>query len=126
MNLTSACRDADKMSFNMRFRGNSGRGKLTCKGDRIRVRVEGTSTPMGDSTWPWWAEIDTAYTNSKWVAAQEHIKAMTPARSPWDKILGIHWMPYIEGGGWLEFLNILIESEGEYTEDIVPGYASWW
>ena len=114
------------MNFNMRFRGNSGRGKLARESGRILVRVEGAATPMGDSTWPWWAEIDTAYTNSKWVAAQEHIAAMTPARSPWDKILGIHWMPYIDGEGWLEFLNTLIESDGEYSEGIVPGYAPWW
>ena len=116
----------EEIRFSMRFRGAGGRGKLTREGARIVVRVEGASTPMGDSTWPWWATIDTTYTDAKWAAAQEHITAMTPARSPWDKVLGIHWMPYLEGDGWLEFLNILIESDGEYTERIVPGYASWW
>lgn len=116
----------DKMNFNMRFRGNSGRGKLTREGGRILVRVEGASTPMGDSTWPWWAEIDTEYTDAKWAAAQEYLTDAAPARSPWDKILGIHWMPYLEGEGWSKFINTLIESEGEYNEGIVPGYAPWW
>lgn len=60
------------------------------------------------------------------IAACEYLEERIPARSPRDKILGIHWMPYIEGEGWLEFLNTLIESDGEYDEDIVPGYAPWW
>ena len=106
-------------------------GKLTREGDRILVRVEGASTPMGDSTWPWWAEIDTEYTDAKWAAACEYLEARVPPRSLWDLVRGVHWLPFIGDPHatpeeWLEFRGILVDEYDEYDEDIVPGYAPWW
>ena len=121
----------EEIRFSMRLRGAGGRGKLTREGGRILVRVEGASTPMGDSTWPWWATIDTTYTDAKWAAACEYLEERIPARSLWEIVRGVHWLPFIGDPHatpeeWLEFRGILVDEYDEYDEDIVPGYASWW
>ena len=118
--------ETELREFNMWFQSSGGFGTIKHEGDRIRVRVEGASTPMGDSTWPWWAEIDTSYTNEKWEAACEYLEAHKPKRSLWDRILGNHWVPFLEDNVWWGFRTMLIDSSDEYDEDVVPGYASWW
>ena len=112
----------EEIRFSMRFRGAGGRGKLTRESGRILVRVEGASTPMGDSTWPWWATIDTTYTDAKWAAACEYLEERIPARSLWDIVRGVHWLPFIGDPHatpeeWLEFRGILVDEYDEYDED---------